>query len=230
MAFQVNNALDEEASPMPFISVAIVAGSDTTASALSGVIYYLLANPSYIDLLRNELKVAFPPLKDGHLPLELEKLAELPLLNGIINETLRLQPPIPTGLQRAPERGSGGRLVGTHFVHEDTAILVPPYVLHRDPRYFWPKPDTFWPERWIEYQTNPDIILETAAFIPFSSGPANCAGKRLAILELRFVVALLVSRFDMRFTPGWDIRKWEEGLKDRFMISKGELMVEISLR
>ena len=67
-------------------------------------------------------------------------------------------------------------------------------------------------------------------FVPFSSGPANCAGKRLAILELRFLLASLVSRFDMRFAPGWDVGKWEECLLDRFMLAKGELMAELSPR
>jgi cytochrome P450 len=107
---------------------------------------------------------------------------------------------------------------------------VPIYVIHRDPRYFYPDPEKFWPERWLQYRENPDITLDMAAFIPFSMGPSNCVGKPLAMAELRYVTTVLLTRFEMKFKEGWDVRSWEQNLKDRFTLVKGELMLEIGLR
>ncbi|KAI3597833.1 cytochrome p450, partial [Moniliophthora roreri] len=213
-----NTYSDEDESPFPLIVsnavLAIIAGSDTTASVLSNAVYYLLANPQDLDHVRQEIDQALPRLQDGSTPSDMQVLAGLPWLNAVINETLRLQPPVPTGLQRAPERGSGGKMIGTIFLKEGTAVQVPPYVLHRDPRYFSPDPQKFWPERWIRAGEDPKIVLELGAFVPFSSGPANCAGKRLALLELRVVLALLISRFELSFATGWDVRNWEKNLRD----------------
>ena len=115
------------------------------------------------------------------------------------------------------------------FVPENTAVCVPPYILHRDARYFSPCPDAFIPERWLDesgirYRTN------TAAFIPFSAGAANCAGKNLALLELRMLVSTLVQKFDIKFAEGYDPRKWHEELQDFTAAMVGKLPVVLELR
>ncbi|TFK37559.1 high nitrogen upregulated cytochrome P450 monooxygenase 2 [Crucibulum laeve] len=204
----------------------IVAGSDTTAAVLSNVVYNLLSSKSDYDQLRKEIDQSLP-LGDMAL-IDSEKLASLSFLNAVINETLRLQPAVPTTLQRAPAVGSGGKLLGSMFITEGTAVQVPPYTIHRDSRYFSPNPEKFWPERWISKDR--DIILDKGAFIPFSAGPADCAGKRLAIVEMRYVVAMLVKNFDMAFDDGYDPAQWEKDLVDRFVFSKGKLPVKVVKR
>jgi len=114
------------------------------------------------------------------------------------------------------------------FIPEGTALLIPPYSLHRNPRYFSPSPNDYWPDRWLS--DDPSIILDRSAFIPFSTGQANCPGKPLALLELRYLTCLLVRTFDISFVKGYDPAKWEMELLDRFVMVKGELPVEISLR
>ena len=82
------------------------------------------------------------------------------------------------------------------------------YSLQRDPRSFSPLPDTFWPDRWLPSSrsqphhsaklassaADKPRIHNTAAFMPFSQGHANCAGKNLALAEMRVVLALLMQR------------------------------------
>lgn len=68
------------------------------------------------------------------------------------------------------------------------------------------------------------------AFIPFSHGPANCAGKLLALQELRYVTSVLVRQFNIAFEPGFAPDSWEEALVDRFVIAKGPLPVVITPR
>lgn len=114
------------------------------------------------------------------------------------------------------------------FIPEGSAVLVPPYVLHRDPRYFFPRPDDFWPDRWIN--EDKDIVLDRTAFLSFSYGPANCVGRPLALNELRYVLAMLIHRFDMTFDDGYNPARWEKGLEDSFVLTKGELPVRLSVR
>ena len=118
------------------------------------------------------------------------------------------------------------------IITEGTAVQVPPYVIHRDPRYFFPNPDKFWPDRWLKTKDHHgiDVILERNAFIPFSTGSANCAGKPLAMIELRLMTCLIVRTFELSFEEGYDPSRWEEGLLDRFVMVKGELPVKLKMR
>ncbi|KAF6749572.1 cytochrome P450, partial [Ephemerocybe angulata] len=222
----------------------IVAGSDTTATALTAIFCFLLSSPRVYRTLRAELEQAFPNVcaVDGWPEIEGDTLVTLPYLNAAINEIMRLVPAVPTHLQRAPEPGSGGKLLGETkiFIPEGTAVCIPPFALHRDPRYFSPDPDAFIPERWLD--GGEDVIYTTNrdAFIPFSYGPANCAGKALAMAELRYTVATLARCFDMHHYGCKNAgpkelqakaSEWTASLKDRFVFEKGtKLLVEIASR
>ncbi|EJD05634.1 high nitrogen upregulated cytochrome P450 monooxygenase 2 [Fomitiporia mediterranea MF3/22] len=215
--------------------LAIVAGSDTTSTTLSGVFFYLLTNPEYYARLREEVDAYFP-LGEGE-PFDGTRLAEMKYLNAVINETLRIQPAVPTGIQRAPEKGTGGKWIGKHFLSEGTAVNIPPYVLHHNPQYFSPAPDSFWPDRWLRNtksqsgdQEKVEITHNISAFIPFSAGHANCAGKNLALAEMRVVVALLMQKFDLRLAPDYDPSRWEKDMIDLFVVKPGDLPVIITLR
>ncbi|KAH9481263.1 Cytochrome P450 67 [Psilocybe cubensis] len=232
-----SHLLDEvSASPQPasfgdFSSdafLAIVAGSDTTATVLSNIFFYILSDKMIFERLREEVDHNFPR-KEGTAPSDdSTKLANMPYLNAVINEALRLQPPVPTGLQRGPEPGAEGKMVGNMFIPPGTGVYTPPYVIHRDERYFSPDPDRFWPERWLN--TQPKVITNQAAFLPFSLGPMNCVGKSLAQLELRIIVATLVQQFEMDFKVGWDPANWLNDLEDCFVFIKGVLPVVLSPR
>ncbi len=144
------------------------------------------------------------------------------------------------------------------FISEGTAVIAPIYTIHRDPANFSPFPDDFYPDRWLHKHslstteseshdggedkfsdnTNLDGIAglsfkwhtNTSAFMPFSTGPANCAGKNLALAEMRAVVAVLVQRFDVGFAEGYVAESYKEKLADRFITQVGELKVMLSLR
>ncbi|KAL5476717.1 hypothetical protein ACEPAI_2903 [Sanghuangporus weigelae] len=229
--------------------LAITAGSDTTSTTLSGLFYHLLSNPLEYKHLQRELDAAFPP--GGGDPFDSTKLSELPFLNAVINEAMRLQPAVPSCLQRSPAAGSGGKCIGDSFITEGTAVVIPLYALFRNPAYFSPAPDSFWPERWqhqsavkrtphsaasvpqaaaAEPESDSEVITNTAAFIPFSYGPAHCAGRALAITEMRMVVALLMQRFELRFAPDYEPHEWEESLEDFFIFCNGPLRVSLKPR
>ncbi|KAF9476613.1 cytochrome P450 [Pholiota conissans] len=227
------------------VLLAIVAGADTTATVLSVAIYFLLKTPGAYKRVQNEVDEAFD---EQALPNMLSSkvsrphsdiLGRLPYLNAVINESLRLFPPVATGLQRAPDKNTVGKLlkgitVADIYLPQGNAISVPPYVIHRDPRYFSPDPERFVPERWLSPSaggTAGGYILARDAFIPFSYGPQNCVGRPLALMELRYVLSSLVRNFDMEFdTSSFDPDLWEEQFKDRFLLSKGKMDLLVQVR
>ena len=109
--------------------LAIIAGSDTTSSVLTAIVYYLLLNPAVYERLQGEVDSAFPSAEE---PLDNVKLSQLMWLNGCMwvitqekkvwtliffscadsNEVLRLQPPIPSGSQRSVDKGKGPKVLG----------------------------------------------------------------------------------------------------------------------
>lgn len=129
------------------------------------------------------------------------------------------------------------------FIPEGNNLVVHTYSLLRDPRYFSPATDQFWPDRWlapdarksVQDPTKPhnrktEVVVNESAFIPFSSGPRICAGKHMAINEMRIVASYIVQKFDMKAAPGYDLDKWEDSLEDFFIMRKGHLPVVLTER
>lgn len=136
------------------------------------------------------------------------------------------------------------------YVPPGTAIYIPLHALQRSPEYFSPYPNTFWPDRWLQEDqrhepfsisqedqqtvispdTIPPVHIHLPAFIPFSAGPANCAGKNLALVEMRMVIALLIQRFEMRFEDGYDASEWEKSLEEWFLLVTGKLPIVFQRR
>ncbi|KAM5434374.1 putative tryprostatin B 6-hydroxylase [Microsporum canis] len=169
--------------------LAIVAGSETTALNLTTVLYLLALNPDQKKALQAEIDLLVPTIDQ----LSHQKLAGSPLLEGCINEGLRLYPPVPSGVQRlTPPQGA---MIADRWIPGDTIVSTPTFSLHRDSRYFV-KPDQFIPERW---SSKPDLIIRKDAFSPFLAGRYSCAGRPLAMMEMRMLLAMVVRLFDFNF-------------------------------
>ncbi|KAH9208989.1 cytochrome P450 [Leptodontidium sp. 2 PMI_412] len=198
----------------------IVAGSDTTAATLTYLFYHLASDPSLVENLRKELQ---PLLKqDGSF--DNKELQNAEYLNGVINETLRLHPPVPGGVSRyTPKEGV---VVGETRIPGETVVSVPLWTVGRSPKA-WRQPLDFIPERW---STKPELIINKSAYAPFSIGRYGCIGKNLALMELRTVTALLVSKFDVSFAPGEDGNTLLEKSEDYFTIGLKELMLQFKAR
>ncbi|KAH9888087.1 high nitrogen upregulated cytochrome P450 monooxygenase 2 [Cubamyces lactineus] len=229
--------------------LAIVAGSDTTSSALTSLAFLLVAYPPVLRRLQQEIDQFYPPGED---PCDAKHYRDMHYLTAVIHETLRLYPPVPSGMHRmVPHRGPDATL-GSYYVPAGTSMFLPPYTLHRDPRNFSPFTEEFWPERWlvaadrlsladalskapiagvkIYAESETPFVHNDAAFIPFSHGPANCVGKQLAMQEMRTVVCALLQKFDMRAREGWDVREYDRGFNDYFITTRPEVPVVLSAR
>lgn len=165
------------------------------------------------------------------------------------NETLRLQPPVPTnGPRQVPYDGPEIK-IADQFVHvfssaltlftkysyslvpPGTQVYLPPYSIHRDPRYFSPLPDAFVPSRWLSPQSDSSgNVINRQAFIPFSHGPANCVGRHLARMEIKMVISELLQRFDLQFAKGFSPLGWCDTIKDFLVTTRGPLLVHLKPR
>ncbi|KAK1753804.1 Tryprostatin B 6-hydroxylase [Echria macrotheca] len=181
----------------------VIAGTDSVAATLTHLFFELAYDHQG---LVARLQREFDALPD----LAHERLVGIGLLDAVINETMRLHPPVPSGTQRVtpPE----GLVIGDRVIPGDVIVQVPSYTVFRDARCF-EYPDQFIPERWT---TRPELVKDRAVFIPFNSGPYACVGKRLALLEIRRVVAEILSRYDVRPEPGHSPEAFLDGKEDTF--------------
>jgi len=216
-------------------ALAIIAGADTTASALTSFIYLIMRYPKVHQRLRKEVDSL------GSDFLNPDKQTRLAYLNATLHETLRLFPPVQSGSQREITRGTGAAMIGPYLLAEGTACSIAFSRVHKDPRNFSPEPETFLPERWLSkelrQELEPEIFREDAPYIlnqtvylAFSCGPANCIGKQLAYTEMRMAVCLLLHWFDFKFAPGYDPRRYEDDFRDYYIAVRGPLPVVLARR
>nr|XP_036582167.1 cytochrome p450 [Colletotrichum truncatum]KAF6790827.1 cytochrome p450 [Colletotrichum truncatum] len=181
-----------------------VAGSDTVAAVLSCLFMELARHPNEYRKLQHEIDEYF---RDHENP-EHAPLSKLRYLQACIDESLRLHPPVPSGVQRMtpPE----GLQVNDTWLPGDTIVFVPSYTQYRDARFF-DDPDAFIPERWID---RPELVKNASVYVPFSTGHDVCIGKQLGLLEVRFVVSAVVHRYNVRYAQGQTGEKFLAENKD----------------
>ncbi|KAI4758394.1 cytochrome P450 monooxygenase [Aureobasidium sp. EXF-3400] len=155
----------------------IVAGSDTTGITLTYLTWCVLKQPALQAALEQEVSNTEASLTDS-------SLEKLPLLNAVIEETLRLYGAAPATLPRLTPKG--GATFKDHFIPAGTIVGTQSYSLHRDPSLF-PNPDTFDHTRWLP--PNELSPLAKAVFSPFGAGSRVCIGVHLARMELRLAAA-----------------------------------------
>lgn len=163
----------------------LTAGHETSAVALTYIYWELSRNPSVQTELRNELQTLSPtistPASSGSLP-ELPSAKEidaLPLLNGVLMETLRLHAPIP-GIQPRITPNLPTTLVGFDNIPPNTRVNAQAYSLHQNPDTF-PEPGTWQPKRWLKPSDSPEMEHMRRWFWAFGSGGRMCIGSNLAL-------------------------------------------------
>ena len=193
----------------------MTAGTETTATSLSGLTYHLLRNPEKLAKLVAELRSSF----ESEADISVETLATLPYLNACIEEGLRIYPAVPVGLPRIVP-SPGASICGQH-VPGNVIVSVSHWSAGHHPSNFR-NPSLFVPERWLgdpEYASD-----DRDAIQPFSFGPRNCLGKNLAYHELRLLLAVTLWHFDLELQQ----ESWEWTDQKVFLLwDKKPLMVKL---
>jgi cytochrome P450 len=236
----------------------IIAGSDTTSTALAASIFYLVHNPRALEKLTREVREAFSDVEEIRSGSTLSKVR---YVRACIDEAMRLSPSVGGLLPR--QILPGGMEVEGQQLPEGTVVGVPHYGIHHNADYY-PQPFEYKPERWIADSepgvTSDSVTVAQSAFCAFSIGPRGCIGKGrsvwqmshvpvlihspigMAYLELTTALARIVYLYDMRLAPGSHTgegspdlefgrhRPSEFQLKDTFTSAKDGPLVEFAAR
>lgn len=165
-----------------------VAGFETSSLTLTYTLYELALNTDIQQKLQKEIDTV---LEKHSGQVTYEALQEMPYMDKVVSETMRLYPPLPTLIR---ECNSKYHIPETdHFIEAGTRIVIPLFALHRDPRYF-PDPDKYDPENF-----NEDRIKERHRFtyLPFGEGPRICLGLRFGLMQVKMGLTALLSKFNV---------------------------------
>ncbi|KAI0861523.1 benzoate 4-monooxygenase cytochrome P450 [Xylaria cubensis] len=164
----------------------VIAGSDTTATTLASLIYYLLRNPTVMSRLTEEIRTSFQSYEE----ITYNSTASLQYLRAALLEAMRIYPPVPMGLPRAvPE---GGDTVDGVFLPGGVTVSTNPIATCLSNHNFH-DPWSFKPERWIGKNECDDLECSQ----PFSLGTRGCMGRNLAWLSLRTISVKLIWVYDL---------------------------------
>ncbi len=159
----------------------LIAGHDTGTAALAWALYLLGQHPHIQQAVRDEIAAVL-----GSAVPDVTNTTGLTLLDQVIDETLRLYPPIHLGSRTAA--------VDLNFagyeIPAGTRVLYSIFLTQRHPAY-WQRPDEFMPERFTQRP-------EPYTYLPFGGGPRNCIGAAFAQVEMRVVLARILQRFQLQ--------------------------------
>ncbi|KAI1102236.1 cytochrome P450 [Jackrogersella minutella] len=195
-------------------NILIVAGSETTATLLSGATYLLAANPDKLAILTKEVRSTF----SSEAEIDLMSVGKLRYMLACLDESFRMYPPVASDLSRMVPKG--GAMIGGEHVAEGARVSTWQWSINRDPT-LWKDPSKYVPERWLGDAAYKDDRLD--AVQPFSYGPRNCIGRNLAYAEMRLIMAKILYNFDMTIRE--DSADWITGQKVYILWNKPPLNV-----
>ena len=187
-----------------------IAGSESTATALSGALYLLLTHDVVYERLVAEIHAAHESEED----ITLASTQRLTYLDAVITETLRIYPPVAISMPRCVPGAKGdGEVIAGAFVPAGTTVGVHYYAAFHSPANF-ARAEEFLPERWLAddaHTTSSNNAFASdckGVMQPFSFGPRNCLGKNIARAEMRLLLAKLLWRFEWRLEHREEQGEW----------------------
>lgn len=170
----------------------LLAGFETTGHLLPWIFHLLSTHPEVQRSLHDEIESVL----QGQSPRG-DELFRMPVLNDVVDETLRLYPPVWAWTKRA----LGADTIRGHVIEPGSIIYVSPYVVHRHPQW-WDQPDAFLPSRWT-----PELRERNKhAFFPFGMGPRTCVGKHFALMEVKLILIRFFQKFRVEPLTGFEVK------------------------
>lgn len=173
----------------------LLAGHDTTALAMTWMLYLLSQHPE----VEAKLVIELQTVLNGRDPT----FADLPQLrytDRVVKEALRLYPPV-WGMAR---RANTDSEIGGYPIPKGSVIILSQWVTQRNSRYF-DQPEDFNPDRWADGLAQ---RLPTYAYFPFGGGPRVCIGKSFAQMEAVLLLATMAQKFQFTLVPGQEVEPW----------------------
>jgi cytochrome P450 len=189
------NTVDEEGQGMTDqqirdeIVTLFLAGHETTANALSWTWYLLAQHPTVEQKLHEELDRVL----HGNPPT-LADLKNLPYTQQVLQESMRLYPPVWNMSRQALTDVE----IGGYTIPKGSEVNLITYVMHHNP-IWWDEPERFIPER---FSPDNESRVPKMAYLPFSTGPRVCIGNSFAMMEARLILATIASQYRLKMEDG----------------------------
>ncbi|KAI6021237.1 cytochrome P450 [Pisolithus marmoratus] len=193
------------------MKVLLVAGYETTSISMTWALLELAGNPDIQSKLRQEL------LALGEEPTYDQQQHNLPYLDAVVHETLRVHPPLSDFLRVADEDDviplsepvvtQSGEVVNSISIARGTQIGIPVSCVNRSTEVWGADAKVFRPERWLEEDGIPRKAQDIQAYrhmLTFVDGPRTCLGKGFAVAEFKAVMSVLVKNFVFEMRDGPD--------------------------
>jgi cytochrome P450 len=191
----------------------LLAGHETTATALAWTWYLLSQHPQVEQRLHAELEEALA----GYLPTAAD-LPRLPYTRQVLAESLRLYPSI----YMFGRQTLNGWRIRNYEIPAGSSLIISPYLVHHDPRHY-PDPERFDPERWAP---GARAGAHKLSYLPFSAGPRGCIGEPFAWQEAMLILVALAQDWKLRLAPGTHVP-----VQPRITLRpKGGLLMELEAR
>ncbi|RHZ54763.1 hypothetical protein Glove_423g70 [Diversispora epigaea] len=171
----------------------LLAGHETSNSVIGWGLYNLSKDKESQDLLRKELINEFP---DPNFIPTFDQINKLEYLNAVVKETLRVDPPAPVVLRVSNKDD----FINDYFIPKGTIITIPINAIHKLPSIWGPDSNEFKPSRWLDPNiSSPDSkINSNYSWIPFLTGARSCIGSKMALNEIKVLLAILIRNFEFR--------------------------------
>ncbi|MCP5150872.1 MAG: cytochrome P450 [Ectothiorhodospiraceae bacterium] len=170
-------------------AVIILAGHETTANALGWALYLLGTAPE----IEARLHAEVDGVLGGRDPT-FDDLPAVPYARAVIDETLRLYPPVHVFSREAQADDQ----IGKRRVRAGSMVVIAPWLLHRH-RKHWREPDVFRPERFLPPEADERPKL---CYLPFGAGPRTCIGSGFGLAEATLILVMMAQRFRLRLREG----------------------------
>ena len=190
----------------------LIAGHETTASALSFAICMLCKYPAIQSRLREEVRSVLPDPRSPTSSISSNDIDKLPFLNAFCNEVLRLYSPVPVTVRVAAHDTT----LIDHFIPKGTTIFIAPWATNANKDFWGDDAAEFNPDRWLgEGKANTGGIESNYAFLTFLHGPRSCIGQNFAKGEFACLLAAWAGTFETRFANAEYVMKVRNGLTPR---------------
>ena len=178
----VNHGLTQQECEVESL-LQILAGADSTATALRTIFLYILTSPPTYSKLREEITVAIKAGNVDYPVIKTSQARSLPYLQACINEGLRMFMPLHGLAGRVSPYPNGATINGV-FIPPGTEVGVATFAMNHRTDLYGPDADVFHPERWIENDTETVKGYERINDLVFGTGRSSCLGKGIALMEL----------------------------------------------
>jgi cytochrome P450 len=174
----------------------LAAGHETTSSTIGWIAYHMSKHPEMQKRLRNEIRENLPALLDPTVPITSTDIDRLPYLHAVLNETLRLTPPVALTLRTAVR----DTVIVDHAIPKGTIVTIVPWANNADKNLWGPDALEFNPERWMQPGTaNSGGAQSNYAMNTFLHGPRSCIGQQFSKAETACIMAALFGSFELSF-------------------------------